>query len=978
MTQALSLQVAGLATDPGPFTAAPDGAMVEAQNVVVLRPGVLEPRPGTQWFKDSTAKSGSYKASAIYADDNGDVWVWSNTGSTWLIRKNAATTITGPSLFIAGKIRIAPTGGRALFTSENGVCALPEQPASPASGLTTRAYRAGMPQPYAPRMLVTAASASYPAGANWLANGDSVAYRVTLVRALANGTLVESPPSGRVVVTNSSGGLRGVTLTDPAGVTYSAWYDGVSGTTGQAYGGLIAGDMLRVYRAPTVTGTPTDEMTLRAVLVWDATYGGFVSIVDGTATPWFDGLADSAWSGPALYTNDTQEGALLANFRPEYARDIALYNGMTFYASAMTSQRVDLILKGIGTATDPSQTLNSFAFTGDITSGSPTILNCTNIRSFSLGQVITLTAQAPGTSTASFPTNVYVISINVAAASVTLSANAGATTVGVGAVAWDWIETTASAVTSRLYHYAAVGAVPGRYFTGAAADLDNRWNGDQDTGIQLRAAGESQTQDIGIAVFRVVPSDAAFTFKSSKPFAWNRYVGDGQVGNLGITSAQAGGVAELRWSKLNEPEHSPVLYRTTVGDAAYAIRRIVVARNSLLVFKDDGLFQCYGKDPNPNGGLSFELLDRTILIPAAKDQTAGDEPSKWVGRFDDRVYAMTTRGPMQVGDSGARPVGSPILESLRRRFVYAYGAYDDSRRALMVDAQSRRIGFFYDVLGTGVGGSVGYVMDADTGIWTYWKFARELADFGTFAGFGAPVFAGGYSYGLVVEDRTMLDDASAAQDGSSATLPKSCETWPSETCTVNTITGTGPYTVTIAAGSEWTPVVGDLFVRSSVAHSVTAVTSATVFESDTLSQTGATTWRESFECRCVWSARAEGIVGVEKEWIRIHVPFELQVLMSRVTDTGGLSALTSSGRLKSYFRGYRNTDAAIEQFVDTTQTIGVTPWPIEPSFKQIDVPREVALDWALRVGFSIRQACVWFATAGMTIEYEIAGQDVSR
>lgn len=965
MTQALSLQVAGLATDPGPFTAAPDGAMVEAQNVVVLRPGVLEPRPGTQWFKDSTAKAGSYKASAVHADASGNIWSVLRAVA-WLIRKNGATTITGPSTFISGKIRTAPTGGRALMTTENGVVTMPEQPASPASGSATVAYRAGMPQPYAPRMLATAAAAGYAAGANWLANGDSVAYRVTLVRLLANGTFVESAPSGRVVVTNSSGVARGVTLTDVAGVTYSAWYDGVSGTTGQAYGGLIAGDLLRVYRSPSVTGTPTDEMSLRATLVWNATYGGFVSIVDGSPTPWFDGLADSAWEGSALYTNDTQDGGLLANYRPEYARDIALYNGMTFYAGAQTSQRVDLILKNLGTRDDPSQTINSFAFTGDITSGTNTILNCTNIRSFSLGQVITLTAQAPGTATASYPANVYVTAINVAAATVTISANAGATTAAAGSVAWDWIETTTGVTTSRLYHYAGVGTVPARYFTSFAYDLDNRWNGDQDTGIQLRAAGESQTQDIGVAIFRVVPTDASFTFKSSKPFAWDRYVGDGTVGNLGITSAQQGGVAELRWSKLGEPEHCPVLFRTTVGDASYAIRRIVVARNSLLIFKDDGLFQCYGKTP---ADLSFELLDRTIIIPAPKDPTAGDEPSKWVGRFDDRVYAMTTRGPMQIGDSGARPVGAPILESLRRRFVYAYGANDESRRALMIDAQSRRVGFFYDLDGTEANGSVGYILDTDTGIWTYWKLPRVVADFGTFASFGAPAFAGGYSYGLLFEDRTMLDDASVTV----TTLPTTSDRWSSETCTINTVTGAGPYTVTIAAGSEWTPVVGDLLIRDGVAHAVSSITSATVFATDTQPSTGAATWREGFECRCVWSARTEGNVGVEKGWIRLHVPFELQVLMSRYS-----SSSSSTGRLKSYFRGYRNTDAAIEQFVDATQTIGVTPWPVEPSFKPIDVPSDVATDWALRVGFSIRQACAWFSTAGITVEYEAAGMDVNR
>jgi hypothetical protein len=927
-------------TDPGPFTAAPDGGLVEAQNVVILRPGVIEPRPGATLVKDATLKSGSDEASAIYADPTSNAFVWAST--PWIIRRNGGTTITGPDTFIAGKIRTCPTGGRALFTSENGVCSLPGQLASPDFGSATIAYRAGMPQPYAPIFTAVAAPAGYPAGAAWLQNGESVAYRVTLRRRLANGTIVESAPSARCVITNSSGAARGINLDGSLGTgIFYAWAPIAIG--GLGFNDLLTGDELCIYRSARIAGTPSDEMRLRAVLTYDTTYNGFTTIVNGIATAWFDGLDDAAWTGASLYTSSTQEGAALANFRPEYARDIALYNGMTFYAGARSPQRLDATLKKMGTTatvTDPSQAMCSFAFTGDTAVGTNTILNCTNARFFSVGQVITTNLQIPGTASATFAANTTVTAVNVTTLTVTLSANALATAVGAACVAWDWIQTTDSTPTnSRIYCNSGVGTLPGRYFSITAESLDARWNGDNDTQIQLRCTGITQSTEILCSWFQPDCTDAAFTVKSTKPLAWNVYLDS----VTGVTSAQLGSVAELQWSKVNEPEHCPVPYRTTVGDAAFAIRRIEVARNSLLVFKDDGLFQVFGTDPQ---GLSFEILDRTILIPTAKDQTAGDEPSKWVGRFDDRVFAMTTRGPMQIGDSGASAVGMPILESLRRRFQYAFGAFDESLRAMMVDTQSRRVGFFYDATGSDTF-SVGYVLDVESATWTYWTFSRPIADFSTLQAFGTPIFAGNYYYGYLLDNRTMLDDASITL----STLPPTCELWSGETCTINTVTGTGPYTITIAAGSEWTPVVGDLLVRSGTAHEVTSVTSSTIFESDTQPTTGAATWRESYEARVVWLARAEGNVAAEKHWFSVVFPFELNAL---------------TNRMKLYLSGYRNTSAATETFTDATQTIGLEPWTLGPLERRQGITG-FTRDWAIRVGFVIRQAGCWFSTAGLSM-----------
>lgn len=939
MTQSLTLPAAGLMTDPGPFTAAPDGGLLEAQNVVVMRPGVIEPRPGAYWILDALAKAGGFAAQQVYGSPNDLGYVWLTDGATWLMRRNGSTTITGPTAFTRGKIRVEPTGGRSLFTSDNGVCTLPNQLASPMFGGATATYRAGMPQPYSPRMLTQAASAGYPVAANWLPNGSSVAYRVTLRRRLADETIVESAPSRRVVVTNTSGISHGVLLTDVAGSVFYAWYPG--GIIGaQTFQDLIAGDELCVYRSPSVVGVPSDEMTLRAVLTWDPVNGGFVN--------WFDGLADSEWSGAALYTNETQEGAAYANYRPDYARDIALYNGMTFYAAATSPQRVDLTLKKIGVGSpDPAEAMCSFNSAGNITSGTNTILAATNIRYYSVGQVIT-TGGDPGTVSAAFPTaNTYVTNVNTSTNVVTLSANAGATVVGQPIAMWDWIET--SVPGSRIYHIATAAV---RTFSDAQT-LDNRWNGDLSTSVQLRCTSESLTEDIACAFFQPEPNAAPFSVRSSKPLAWDRLVDS----VTGVASDVVGGQAALTWSKTSEPEHVPLPNRTTIGDAAFAIRRIVVARNSLLVFKDDGLFQVFGQTQD---SLTFELLDRTITIPSCG--ASFDEQCKWVARYDDRVAAMTTRGPMLVGDAGGTLIGAPILESLRREFATTFGAQDDVLRAINVELDTQRIWFVWSRPN-----AQAYVVDMANNVWTYWTWSRPIGagairpkPGGSNPILSSSVIAGGHTLAFPQGSRTMLDDPTLTP----ATMPSTYDNWFMQTCNVASVTGTGPYTITLTPGSEWTPDVGDWLDQSGTLFEVINVVSPTVFESSGAPALGTSTWREGFPVRVVWLARNEGNVGAEKHWSSVVFPFELYALCNRMTTT---------------FAGYRNTSAPVVSSMEPTVLAPASPWPLIPAFKRVGVPTAFGRDWALKVGFAVQQAGVWFSTAGLSALFEQAAPDrVSR
>jgi hypothetical protein len=958
--QRVSLPALGLYTDPGPFTATPNGAMVEAQNVAILRPGVIEPRPGGIWFKDATLKASGQDQAAIFTTVDGSTYVVAYGGGTpsWIMRLNASQTITGPSSFVAGKIRFAPTGGRVLLTSENGVCTLPNQPASPAQGNPTIAYRAGMPQPCSPTLSTTSLG-SIPAN-------SSIAYRVTLRRRLANGTVIESAPSSRSVITGG-GSPFGVYFSGyifPTD-TYKPWTTEHAGTN--PFGDLIAGDELCIYRSPTVTSptVPSDEMKLRQVLPYNTTYGGFVDPQNPPA-PWRDGITDAEWTGQALYTNATQEGVGLGNFRPQYARDIALYNDITFYAGAKSAQAVTLRNVSLGPSADgPQSTLTNYTFvsTCAVSSGSNVItgISAADMRALSVGQVL----QTPGISpeaNGAFPARTQIVSLNVGAGTATMSANSLVTNHIQTIRAWDWIQVEVDASTLRLYVStsgapSAGSGVAEFLISEGYAGAEQAWNGKPGSvwrKVQLRIAGPDKpasgpSTDGTWAFERTDCAGAAFVVKSSKLSAWDRPVNAA----TGVTSAPIGNDATLSWSKVSEPEHCPLPYSTVVGDAASPIRRIVVARQSLLIFKDDGLWAAYGDDP---ASISFEAVDSTIVLPSTS--VAEDQASKWVGRFGDRVFAMTTRGPMLCTDSGGTLVGAPILESLRREFQFSYGVSDNRLRAMLIDTQARRVGF---ILRPSSGGSVAWVLDVEAGTWVYWTWSRPIADCSVSSQLGLPSLAAPYAFGYLADLRTMLDDGSIT---TAAQLPFSCEQWASETCTVLGVVdnGDGFFEVTIAAGSEWSPVVGDVIRTGSLIREVTSVDSPTVFYTRGEVDVGSASWRESLPIRCMWAARDEGDVGVEKTWTEVSFPFELGVFMAKA---------------EAIFSGYRNATLGevSDPFNDET---GVAESSVVPRYIRAIVPHDLQRDWALRVGFAIRRACLWFSTAGLVARFNVGSSRVTR
>jgi len=338
MATDLTLRAAGLYTDPNPHTEAPQGALRVADNVVIRRAGVAEPRPG---FRPE-GLSGGARYVGIYPAPTGDAeelygqttggldddtgaavpepaWTWANRVATQAITQSGE--YAGASAAVARDALYVPTSS-GVARVVDGV-----------------AVRAGYP-----RLGQVPGSAALDvsgvADENWLPTDSAVRYRVCVVRESADGLIVRSTPSSDLVVANSSGGDRRVQLSlrHPAE--------------------LASGDTIEVYRSIAVTpftATPSDELYLAMV------YEPVGADVSSGSSIFFD-ITDPADLGASLYTNATQQGILQANERPPQAASIAFFNQMLFFGRVQQPRQLVVRMVARPTA-GQTLTINGLTYT---------------------------------------------------------------------------------------------------------------------------------------------------------------------------------------------------------------------------------------------------------------------------------------------------------------------------------------------------------------------------------------------------------------------------------------------------------------------------------------------------------------------------------------------------------------------------------------------------------------------------------------
>ena len=309
------LRAEGLHSSPKPLTA-PAGALLDAINVSVRRSGIYETRRGFSidgTFPDdvTTTAPGAYFGLAHFMQTDGTGYIPGWSGGAF---GNIPATPRDNTL---QRLNFVEAGNRLWYTDRQYTKALgftgPFGQIGPAPS--------GLPMPSDPT-LVSGGITTTP---GWMANNTSVAYRYTYLTT-AGGRIIESAPSNRVILTNTSGATRNTSVR----IFRTAFPGGIIPTT------------VRLYRSDAVASgtTPSDELFLavETPLAFDG-FGRF-DIAD---------TQPEALLGLPLYTNPvTGDGILAANGLPPNGVDVELWDGRLWVANTRSPSTASATLIGVG------------------------------------------------------------------------------------------------------------------------------------------------------------------------------------------------------------------------------------------------------------------------------------------------------------------------------------------------------------------------------------------------------------------------------------------------------------------------------------------------------------------------------------------------------------------------------------------------------------------------------------------------------
>lgn len=332
MSQILTVKARGLYTNNNQLSEVPEGSLSVANNVVINSDSIIESRRG---FERSTAFASdsdrvdsltNYQDKVIVHRSNDNKMSYFN-GTNWV---DYSGTFSHPDSALA-RMKFTQANGNLYFTSSDGVKML--------DVATGSIYSTGLPKGLDGTATLTGAS-------GYLANNTQVAYRVVWGTRDFNNNLYLSSPSQRIVVGNSAGASRDIslTITIPAGITVDDFY--------QVY---------RSAQSATSSTEPNDEMQL----VYEANpSAGEITAKSITIT---DSTPDSL-KGAFLYTNSNQEGISESNNEPPYCTDITNFKNFTFFSTIKTRHQLYISLLSVGgsagIAINDTVTIDGMVFTG--------------------------------------------------------------------------------------------------------------------------------------------------------------------------------------------------------------------------------------------------------------------------------------------------------------------------------------------------------------------------------------------------------------------------------------------------------------------------------------------------------------------------------------------------------------------------------------------------------------------------------------
>lgn len=660
--QKLDLALRGLYTSPNNLSGVPAGALEVANNVVINSKNLIQSRRGqTQYGSPLSIGTGevnkifNYASSLITNYDNKMAYdagsgVWTNYSGTY----NPPASNR--------KMRSLQALNNFYFTTSLGIYKI--------AGLTGTPVLAGSPRGLGGEGTLSGAS-------GFLVNNSAVAYRIVWGYTDANSNLILGAPSQRLVVSNSSGGTRDVSLSFPipTGITTSHFY--------------------QIYRSlgtATSTDEPSDELQL--VLQASPTGGEITAklftVVD--STPY-------SLMRATLYTSPSQEGIANSNLQPPFALDMDVFKGVAFYANTKQKQTLSLALISVD--------LPSLGYLVDATvdTHSSTLLdNISSTANLRVGM------RAVGTG---IPANATIATI-AGPNSVTISVAATATatvsvefqdrfTVG-GINFWAGSAQDAATNTFLLYN----SSTPGTNINETAINL-----------VRLINIAPSNTTIYAYYVSSIddLPGQMLFEERAigGSTFYATSTAGSSFSPTLptsGTTIASGNDQRQNRvyLSKRDQPEAVPIYRYFDIGAANFGIDRVVALRDGIFFFKTDGIFRISGETFE---NFTVSLIDNTatLLVPESAVP------------FNNQIFCFTDQGIGAVSDSGVQlmsvAIEDTLLELSSEQFV------NFSTASFGIAYESARLYMFFTVKDEAdTFARQAFVYNSLTDSWTVWIMDR--------------------------------------------------------------------------------------------------------------------------------------------------------------------------------------------------------------------------------------------------------------
>lgn len=835
----------GLSTDPSALDQ-PEGLRV-ADNVLLHRPGTIQPRPG---FGDTTgiaSRVADHRPIAI-VPFGGDLVVQNYDSVLDQVGLNKgsadASFSSGESLALPsvnGVSSFMEARGSLYYTSAEGVKKL-------ADIADTATTKAGAWMTYQPPELSTAPATDIENAA--LEVDTSVAYRWCVVRTDANGYEIRSAPSSRTVW---------------ASLSDASYPNGLNMNVGEIYlpPEAAEGDVLELYRTPN-SGDRTADPGEDYYLVGEYTVTSADISAGSIVTVWEDNVKDHEL-GAALYTSSAQFGALSSKEIPPYTASLAWWGGVAWAGylferalETVTLAKVAFYDTGAAVAVNEDTGLCTLegaytgvsgnTLTGVTFPGSPSVLGWGSLLA---GQWISDTN--PTSSLGRIPLGTRIVSFDEGAQTITLDQ----TPSGTGDFnAGDIVEIQ----SVEFYAYASEG-LSSRWFDVTHSDLYQ--SREYQAALSLARAvtayfAGAVTPPPAVYAFKdevSVNGDGGLVFLAASPgtqFTLQSIRGSAFVPDLTteITvepTERAGGIA---WSAPQEPEAWPPANTLTVGQRHRAVLAMVPTRDALLVWKEDGLYAITGAPPS---SWVVNEVDSSLRLVAPEA----------VCVLDGVCFALTDRGVVAATAGGVQIVSGPIASDLRAYTRLLPRDNADHKRAFWMVAH-QRLGLV--VLGVGESADADYT-DTEyvfharaSGRWSRWPRADRCAAYDP------------------AEDRMVV---SPGIDAWELLYERTVATAGAHTDVVLSLLSASrsgsDVTISVASFGGYEPRPGDV-LRDSEGLETDRVTAVSTVGSDyvlTVTGTGVTStvsWFQSIPCTVEW--QPQHLPGRGSRWQEVHVTLE--------------------------------------------------------------------------------------------------------